>query len=416
MREPSSVKNRVPYPLHSTAAQIDPVWAQDQYGWAYDVLTANGISDEDTRWEFAATEHGLHPLTYHGWWVFVVYYDNRLGVVVDSERVRTLRSAYPEGSVEVCGQSINDLMWVLFDTNTIALEEIQQELQHSINVLQSSNAVSPRGKSDSLILLWNPDNWAWPTFKEHIVMSRSGQPVRLGWKVKNPHLVHIGMPAYMYRTGTKGRGFMASGYVVSPPYVTSHFSGDDKQQTSVDVIFDTIFDPASDPLLMLDEINSLFPDTDPIPNFLHSGVVLRDATANRVHKVWLNHVRVINGNGIEFDSIPASDAEYFFAEGALRQLSVNAHERSGKARNHAIAIHGTECCVCGISFERVYGEIGKGFIHIHHLDPIANAATNRQVDSRRDLVPVCPNCHVMLHRRNPPFTPEDLRKMMDGLT
>lgn len=406
------MSSRVSYPLQASSRAIDPQWAQDQYGWAYDVLTANGISDEDTRWEFAATEHGLHPLTYHGWWMFVVYYDNRLGVVVDSERIRTLRAAYPEGSVEVCGQSINNLMWVLFDTNTIALQEIQQELEYSIKVLQSSKAVSPRGNRDSLILLWNPDNWTWPTLKEHIATSRNGQAVRLGWKVKNPHLVHIGMPAYMYRTGTKGRGFMASGYVVSPPYVTSHFSGDDEQQTSVDVIFDTIFNPANDPLLMLDEINSLFPDTDPIPNFLHSGVVLRDETAERVHKVWLNHVRVINGNGTEFESVAASNAEYFYAEGALRQLSVNAHERSGLARERAIAIHGTDCRVCGINFERTYGDFGKGFIHIHHVDPIANAVENRPVDPRHDLVPVCPNCHAMLHRRNPPFTTHELAQMM----
>ncbi|HEM0468253.1 TPA: HNH endonuclease [Escherichia coli] len=29
------------------------------------------------------------------------------------------------------------------------------------------------------------------------------------------------------------------------------------------------------------------------------------------------------------------------------------------------------------------------------------------------LLPVCPNCHAMLHRRKPPFTLEELKALMD---
>jgi len=407
------MSSRIPYPLHASSSAIDPRWAQDQYGWAYEVLSASGIDHEDTRWKFATTEHGLHPLTYHGWWMFVVYYDNKLGVVVDPERMRTLRSAYPEGSVEVCGQSINDLMWVLFDTKTVALEEIQKELRHSIRVLQSSKAVNPRDTPNALILLWNPDNWDWPNFKELVAASLTGQPVNVGWKVKNPHLVHVGMPVYIYRTGTKGRGFMASGSVVSPPYVTAHFQEEEKQQTSVDVILDTLIDPSSDIPMSLDKLNEHLASVEQVSNFLHSGVVLRAVAADRLQSVWLSYVHTIRGVGPQLGSIPDSDAEYFYSEGALRQLSLNSHERSGPARERAIHIHGTDCCVCGMNFERMYGEIGKGFIHIHHLDPLANATEHRPVDPRKDLVPVCPNCHAMLHRgQSKPLAPDELKRIL----
>ncbi|MGQ7197111.1 hypothetical protein ACUOA9_27865, partial [Escherichia sp. HC-TM1] len=30
------------------------------------------------------------------------------------------------------------------------------------------------------------------------------------------------------------------------------------------------------------------------------------------------------------------------------------------------------------------------------------------------LLPVYPNCHAMLHRRKPPFTPEELKALMDA--
>ena len=49
-------------------------------------------------------------------------------------------------------------------------------------------------------------------------------------------------------------------------------------------------------------------------------------------------------------------------------------------------------------FEEKYGVIGRGFIHVHHIVPISTIRESYQVDPVRDLVPVCPNCHAMLHR------------------
>ncbi|WP_422678748.1 hypothetical protein [Christiangramia echinicola] len=34
------------------------------------------------------------------------------------------------------------------------------------------------------------------------------------------------------------------------------------------------------------------------------------------------------------------------------------------------------------------------------------------VDPIRDLIPVCPNCHFMLHKRTPAFTIEELKNMI----
>jgi len=85
-------------------------------------------------------------------------------------------------------------------------------------------------------------------------------------------------------------------------------------------------------------------------------------------------------------------------EGAKTTITINAYERSTKARNACIAHYGTTCCVCGFDFEKVYGEIGKGFTHVHHIKRLADIAENYIVDPINDLRPVCPNCHSMLHR------------------
>ncbi|WP_431622724.1 HNH endonuclease [Enterobacter hormaechei] len=102
-----------------------------------------------------------------------------------------------------------------------------------------------------------------------------------------------------------------------------------------------------------------------------------------------------------------------FTEGAATQVTVNRYERDRKARQAALAWHGCLCKVCGIDMMRVYGEIAKDFIHIHHLIPLSDIKDNYSLDPKKDLIPVCPNCHAMLHRRNPPFSPEELKSIIE---
>lgn len=63
-----------------------------------------------------------------------------------------------------------------------------------------------------------------------------------------------------------------------------------------------------------------------------------------------------------------------------------------------------------MNFDEVYGELGKGFIHVHHLLPVAQLGKQYEVDPIADLRPVCPNCHAMLHRRNPPLSINELKE------
>ena len=86
-------------------------------------------------------------------------------------------------------------------------------------------------------------------------------------------------------------------------------------------------------------------------------------------------------------------------EGATRLILINAYERNRRAREECIAHYGCACMVCGMSFGNIYGEIGIGYIHVHHIVPLAIIGAEYQVDPINDLRPVCPNCHAMLHYR-----------------
>lgn len=86
-------------------------------------------------------------------------------------------------------------------------------------------------------------------------------------------------------------------------------------------------------------------------------------------------------------------------EGLRKQVYVNRYERNRAAREQCLAAHGYSCKVCGFDFEKVYGDLGRGFIHVHHIVPLHQIGRNYHVDGKKDLLPVCPNCHAMLHRK-----------------
>lgn len=116
----------------------------------------------------------------------------------------------------------------------------------------------------------------------------------------------------------------------------------------------------------------------------------------------------------ERDNIYPDDLELgrTYNEGAKRQVRVNAYERDPRARAKCVEYHGHRCSVCDLSFAERYGDIGRGFIHVHHLRPLAAQGQAEAVDPKTDLVPVCPNCHAMLHRGGRLRTVAELRSVI----
>ena len=78
---------------------------------------------------------------------------------------------------------------------------------------------------------------------------------------------------------------------------------------------------------------------------------------------------------------------FSLSEGTKTKVFVNRFERNPKAKQAHLEHYGYNCQTCYFNFEYQYGQIGKDSIHVHHIIPI------------KDLIPVCPNCHLILHKK-----------------
>ena len=89
-------------------------------------------------------------------------------------------------------------------------------------------------------------------------------------------------------------------------------------------------------------------------------------------------------------------------EGLLKEYNLTRYERSHIARRLCLEHYGAVCQICGFDFEKVYGkrDNDEPYIEIHHINPLAESSAEKgehKVDYVNDLIPVCANCHRMLH-------------------
>ncbi|MBI2655969.1 HNH endonuclease [Candidatus Woesearchaeota archaeon] len=102
-------------------------------------------------------------------------------------------------------------------------------------------------------------------------------------------------------------------------------------------------------------------------------------------------------------------------EGTLKKVTTNQRQRSDLLRRLKIEQVRREnsgrlpCIGCGFDFEEKYGELGQDFIHIHHTEPVHEMdihGTQTQIDEAlRRVVPLCSNCHSMVHRNRTEVLP-----------
>ena len=103
-----------------------------------------------------------------------------------------------------------------------------------------------------------------------------------------------------------------------------------------------------------------------------------------------------------------------YVEGSVKQVLVNRYERDPNAREACIRHHGEVCSVCGIDLKAAYGQVAAGFIHVHHLIQLSRVGSDYVVDPVEDLRPVCPNCHAIIHRRDPPYLIGDVKRFLES--
>ena len=205
---------------------------------------------------------------------------------------------------------------------------------------------------------------------------------------------------------------MASGFIETNSFEDLHW---DKDRASlgettnyVKIKYDILLNPETDLILFRDILNA------PPLSEMHwdtqmSGVQIPDQIAEELETLWAK----LNAS-TEFpfpEEIESAQEEIF--EGGVKQVLINAYERNPEARRKCIEYYGTTCQICGFDFEKIYGKVGKDFIHVHHLKQISEIGKTYQIDPIRDLRPVCPNCHAIIHKRKPPYSIDEVKKFLN---
>ncbi|MGZ8219449.1 HNH endonuclease [Methylomagnum sp.] len=120
----------------------------------------------------------------------------------------------------------------------------------------------------------------------------------------------------------------------------------------------------------------------------------------------------ITEQDIESTRLTLDIADKTFDEGARKQVVSVAIERNRQARTACLTIHGSSCKACGVILAERYAGIEKDIIHVHHLILVSDHPGEYRIDPRNDLVPVCPNCHSVIHSKHPPYTIAEIKAML----
>lgn len=131
----------------------------------------------------------------------------------------------------------------------------------------------------------------------------------------------------------------------------------------------------------------------------------KDKHAEEKKKPYVKSVRTLIKN--QRDAKPLS-------EGERKQRTYDAIERNGTARKICLNHYGYVCQACGLDFQKRFGSEFANIIDVHHLNPISKSSGSRMVDPLKDLIPLCPNCHRMIHKgTNEPLTLDELKQVLN---
>ena len=264
---------------------------------------------------------------------------------------------------------------------------------------------------DTFLLTWNKDKSRWDSFDADCALAKQQGYLKVERSCGNSGLLLKGSRVFLVKQGKEPTGIVGSGVVISERPVPKE-SWDDASKTAnyVQVRLDTLLHPDRELILNRKDLSSesLIKAT----NTPKSGPRLKPADAALLESLWAPFVWTTE-RAPERIAEEVHPADQFW-EGALRSITINAYERDAKARQSCIAHFGSACRVCGLDFGRVYGELGRGYIHVHHIRPLSEIGEGYAVDPQKDLIPVCPNCHAMMHQRIPPLTEQELKQIIEA--
>ena len=262
---------------------------------------------------------------------------------------------------------------------------------------------------NTYLFAWNPKRWTWTDLDADVEICKAKKHLDDGWSCGVTKKIVPGDRAFLIKLGSElPTGIMASGTVLTSPSEGEHYSDPTKTALYVDLRFEVLLHPDKEEILSKSVLQEKIPTVHWSPQA--SGMTIPPEDAALLETLWSAHLAQIGLSPLTFSEEISTPERYW--EGSLRRISVNAYERDPRARQACLQHHGSSCSVCDFDFESTYGGIGNGFIHVHHLRQLSEIGTAYEVDPIRDLIPVCPNCHAMLHKQVPAYSIDELKTII----
>lgn len=256
------------------------------------------------------------------------------------------------------------------------------------------------------LLTWNPDRWGWEEQAACIAEIRRGGTVAGKWSCGRTRRVVAGDRLFLMRCGRGDAGLIASALATGVPYHAQHWderSPGRGEALYVSLEWDVV---SSEPIIGRAELLAEYPSVHWRTQL--GGIRIEPDTARRLEHEWQRRAEPT------FEPLPDQEHRIVYREGATRMVVVNAYERSRRARQACLDCHGRVCSVCGLDPKRRYGEDAERIIQVHHLTQISRIGHEYALDPVRDLRPVCPTCHAILHMTDPPRTIMQARDLIGG--
>jgi 5-methylcytosine-specific restriction protein A len=265
------------------------------------------------------------------------------------------------------------------------------------------------------LLTWNPQKWKWDTISlDSAIKDLKNSGVYLdSWSCGVNKSIEKGDRLFLIRLGSKTKGICASGFATSNVYKGPHWNGVNGQFANyISIEYDVLLNPVNDKILNLDVLKTAITH-DQFWTPAASGIIINQAAAEELEKVWFNFIgENYNFKINEQKQFDSAFENQKFEEGDTKQITSTKYERNPYARKACIDKYKSICFVCKFDFTNYYGDIGIDFIHVHHLTPVSSREGIYKIDPEIDLIPVCPNCHAMIHRRKPELTIDELKEIV----
>jgi 5-methylcytosine-specific restriction protein A len=242
----------------------------------------------------------------------------------------------------------------------------------------------------TFLFLYNPLNWKWDKIEEAIQKVEKEGSISDSWtcmskKPKN------GDKFFLMQVGQqKNNGIFGSGSIDRLEEDVAEGVINHGLTNRAYIKINILLNP-NEKKLDENTLKNKFPNTRWTPP--RSGNEIDSNIVDDLENLWVEFVN----NSKAYIETGFINKEYL--EGNSQQRLFTVYERNSEARQACIDHYGYDCQICGTNLEKIYGEVGKDFIHVHHIDFFSNFTEEHKIDPIKDLITICPNCHAMLHRK-----------------